>query len=340
MRTITATALYWLLLALGAMVAVVTGAELAIGDHHPVPEYALAGLLPRSVLLVVVAAVALVLAGTTATAAAAARSAAPRAAAVPAVLMVGAVSTAVLVVLTMSADLLALAGYLPFALVMAVFDEGWRADLLNVLNHSLLLQLMILVGVFLWGAAARQYLHSRPRALPGWTRPEAASRWGRAATVVAVIPPLVYAATRFAWIVYPLGFDRAQWEAARATGHLWSGVWLGVFAALGAVLTLGLVQRWGEVVPRWVPGLAGRPVPVALAVVPASLVALIILPAGISMIRQFGGGAAIDFIDGWAAFGPMFLWPLWSVALGVATLGYALRRRGKDAAEVPTRGGV
>lgn len=36
-----------------------------------------------------------------------------------------------------------------------------------------------------------------------------------------------------------------------------------------SLLTLGLVHSWGEVVPRWVPFLGGRPVPVRAAVVPA-----------------------------------------------------------------------
>lgn len=337
MRTITATALYWLLLALGALVAAVTGTELAIGDHHPVPEHALAGLLPRSALLVVGAVLALVVTVTTAAMTTGERATARRVAAVPATLLAGGVAAAVLVVLTLSAELLALVGYLPFALTMAVFDEDWRENLLGALNSSVLIQLLVVVGVFLWAVAARQYLRRWPRDLPSWARPEAAARWGRTATVVAVVPPLVYAASRFAWIVYPLGFDRTEWEVARAAGHLWSGVWLGAFAVLGAALTLGLVQRWGEVFPRWVPGLSGRRVPVALAVVPASLVALAIVPAGISMVRQVLSGAAeIDFISDWAAFGPPFLWPLWGVALGVATLGYALRRRGERRAPAGT----
>ncbi len=49
----------------------------------------------------------------------------------------------------------------------------------------------------------------------------------------------------------------------------------------GAVLTLGLVQRWGEVFPRWMIGLAGCRVPIALAVVPASLVSVLLVVGGV-----------------------------------------------------------
>lgn len=160
--------------------------------------------------------------------------------------------------------------------------------------------------------------------------------------MAAVIPSL-YALTRFTWLVYPLGFDREVWESARADGSLLAGVWLGAFAIAGAVLTLGLTMRWGEVFPRWIPRLAGRPVPVRLAVVPASLVALMVLPAGNSMIlhvlSQEHGPA--EPASNWGAVGPTFLWPLWGVALGAAALAYYLRRRPSEAvsgvAARPTR---
>ena len=46
---------------------------------------------------------------------------------------------------------------------------------------------------------------------------------------------------------------------------------------------LGLVQRWGEVFPRWMIGLAGRRVPIALAVVPASLASVLLIVGGIGI---------------------------------------------------------
>jgi hypothetical protein len=44
---------------------------------------------------------------------------------------------------------------------------------------------------------------------------------------------------------------------------------LSVLSEAAALLTLGLVRPWGEVLPRWVPVGGGRPVPVRAAVLPA-----------------------------------------------------------------------
>ncbi|SHG44221.1 hypothetical protein [Streptoalloteichus hindustanus] len=44
-----------------------------------------------------------------------------------------------------------------------------------------------------------------------------------------------------------------------------------------AMLTPGLVHRWGERVPKWVPGLGGRAIPVRSAVVPAVVGASLII---------------------------------------------------------------
>src|SRR5690606_5586783 len=80
------------------------------------------------------------------------------------------------------------------------------------------------------------------------------------------------ALVRLAWLTpWPqLGFDVDL--STRVWGlTLSSGAWLGV------VLTLGLIRPWGEVFPRWVPGLAGRRVPVAAAAVPGGLVAVMLL---------------------------------------------------------------
>ena len=101
----------------------------------------------------------------------------------------------------------------------------------------------------------------------------------------------------------------------------------------GALLTLGLVQRWGEVFPRWIPFLAGKRVPPALAIVPASLVSILVTTAGLMFVRLtlLGAvGGVFTFIDeeDWAALAPELLWPLWGVALAAATLAYYYRRRG------------
>jgi hypothetical protein len=94
---------------------------------------------------------------------------------------------------------------------------------------------------------------------------------------------------------------------------------------------LGLVQRWGEVFPSWMIGLAGRRVPIALAVIPASIVSVLLMVGGISIwssydrMAEAAVGSGQDFR---IVVGPTLLFPVWAVSLAVATLGYYYRRRG------------
>ena len=111
------------------------------------------------------------------------------------------------------------------------------------------------------------------------------------------------------------------------TGLVWSGAGLGAFALAGAALTLGLCQRWGEVFPRWMIGLAGRRVPIRLATVPAALVAVFVGSASVGFFSTGGFWTGVNGSPTLATL-PMAVWPLWSVALGGATLAYQLRRRG------------
>jgi hypothetical protein len=85
-------------------------------------------------------------------------------------------------------------------------------------------------------------------------------------------------------------------------------------------------------------GLAGRRVPIALAVVPASLVSVLLFVGGIAigshlnkMVAALAAvGAEGRGLIGGIIFqvGPTLLFPVWGVALAVATLGYYYRRRG------------
>jgi hypothetical protein len=100
-------------------------------------------------------------------------------------------------------------------------------------------------------------------------------------------------------------------------------------AICGAILTLGLIQGWGEVFPRWLPIIGGRPVPPALAIVPASAVAILVTTAGLMFWRRtlLGSGTFSLARGDWAALLPELLWPIWGLALGAATLAYYLRRK-------------
>lgn len=117
-------------------------------------------------------------------------------------------------------------------------------------------------------------------------------------------------------------------------------VLLSLFCELLAFLAVGLIASWGEVLPRWLPGLGGRTVPRLAAVVPAGLgaAALTLLWTwiGVAIIlgRRIDGSPNPRLLpislDGWkgvlatAAYAPLLLWgPL----LGLLTISYWRRRR-------------
>ncbi|MCX5193793.1 hypothetical protein OOK31_07790 [Streptomyces sp. NBC_00249] len=116
---------------------------------------------------------------------------------------------------------------------------------------------------------------------------------------------------------------------------------LTVVSEVLALLALGLVSRWGEIWPRWIPGLGGRPVPVAAAVIPAGLgaAALMVFPYALVMMasgRMLDGTPATGGLitHGWqtVAFWISYV-PLaaWGPLLAVLTVHYYRRRRGAPA---------
>lgn len=166
---------------------------------------------------------------------------------------------------------------------------------------------------------------------PAWTGPDAARRWGRWFTAIAVAVPLFYASIRFAWALgLPLGVSQDLLD--ELGDAVYRGAGLATLAVGGAVLTLGLGQRWGERFPRWMLGLRGRKVPVALAVVPAAVVSVVVTSAGLMFIRLAISGELAESFPGEssdiAAWLPEMFWPLWGAALAAATYAYWLRRRG------------
>lgn len=242
---------------------------------------------------------------------------------------------AALAILVCDYRVLAMAAYTIVFLVGAPFH--WPpVDFWSLVGRTVPAEYACLTGAALWAATAVAYRRQARNACPscgrtaageGWTTPAAAARWGRWAVAVAVALPLLYALVRYAWLLgIPLGISEALLRDGQRSGEWVAGAALASVAVGGALLTLGLVQRWGEEFPRWVPFLGGRRVPIRLATIPASLTALLILTAGTTDWRLVVSGR-FGLAD-WATVGPSLTWPLWAAALGAAALAYHLRRRG------------
>jgi hypothetical protein len=115
----------------------------------------------------------------------------------------------------------------------------------------------------------------------------------------------------------------AGWEAVGVLS-------LSVITEALALLSLGLVRPWGEVVPDWVPAIGGRPIPPLVAVVPAVLGGLALAAVwAYATLNVLVFGYA-DFANGWwkalllGAYLPNNLWGPLLIALAVA---YHHRRR-------------
>lgn len=182
------------------------------------------------------------------------------------------------------------------------------------------------------------------RGVPSGDRPEetsaasSAPRWGRAVTVAAALGPVPYGLARLTWLTpWPLGggggidgfvMSGSLSAVARIQGGLFA-----LACAVGVVLTLGLISRWGEVFPRWVPVLSGRAVPVKLAVVPGTLVAAVITISAPGMLL---GPIETGDVREVAYMLIAFPFPVWGPLLGAAVFAYWLRRtRERNAPDAP-----
>lgn len=179
---------------------------------------------------------------------------------------------------------------------------------------GLLVSLLLLAVGSLWAAVGAQ-------ALAGAPAMEVATAWvlrhRKAITIVAATGPLPYALIRLTWLTpWPqLGFDMDL--STRIWGlTLSSGAWLGVF------LTIGLIRPWGEVFPRWMPGLAGRRVPIAAAAVPGGLIAATVTFATVPMLIMFSGQTLGQAVVGALVFPCWY----WGPALALAVWGYIAHR--------------
>ncbi|MFE0459507.1 hypothetical protein ACFW1A_09630 [Kitasatospora sp. NPDC058965] len=173
-------------------------------------------------------------------------------------------------------------------------------------------------------------------------RAEGVPRWAARAALAVTLCTLPSCLWRIA--AFALDAPLVERGATAPAGHgpeLVGASWwyvsvLSLVSEALALLAYGLVSRWGEVWPRWVPGLAGRRVPVAAAVVPAGLgaTALLVFPYALLMFargRMLDGSHAVGLVTHgaqtvafWVAYLPLAAWgPL----LGVLTAHYYRRRR-------------
>ncbi|MFB4318071.1 hypothetical protein [Actinomadura sp. 21ATH] len=98
-----------------------------------------------------------------------------------------------------------------------------------------------------------------------------------------------------------------------------------------ALLCIGLVSRWGEVVPDRFPIIGGRRVPPMAAVVPATIGGLVLTAVSATMVLSwFGVTGGVAYENVWwetlaeACVAPLALWGPITLAL---TCAYYLRRR-------------
>lgn len=184
--------------------------------------------------------------------------------------------------------------------------------------------LLLLLGTALvWAAVSVQT--ARRSGQRGLAR-DLVLRHRRLITVLAAVGPLPYALVRLTWLTpWPL-----QAPAGAAPDILFWGFALSLGAWAGFVLTLGLIRPWGETFPRWLPVIAGRPVPVALAAIPGGIVAGAVCAAAVPLLRTF---AQYRFTETLASALIMPFW-FWGPMLTLAVWGYVLHRQAGDAAEV------
>jgi hypothetical protein len=237
--------------------------------------------------------------------------------------------------------MLALLALWPVLVVFSVTGiEGSQDGIGDILYWHRVNLILVFAGGLLWtGAtlAARRRVRGdcvhcgRAPGEPGGLSPRRRDQllaMGRRFVWMAVLATLPYDLTRFAWFLgWPLGLSEELFESLQDPPELLTvGLVLGLLSTGGAALTHGLVSGWGERFPGWLPRVAGRRVPILLAVVPASLVTVTLPPASI-MFASPGINGDFDLTD-WGAWLPSMFWILWAVGLGGATWAYHQRRRG------------
>lgn len=208
----------------------------------------------------------------------------------------------------------------------------------DLLDWRVINQVFCIIGGFLWGASALAYFRHTQNACGHCGRKDAAERsstkaaakWGKWFTYSAVLMALPYGIVRWAWALgIPMGTNDASMVGNE--DNLLAEAILGGLCIGGGILTLGLIQKWGVIFPRWCFFLAGKQIPIWFVLVPATLMSAIITLTGLKLSPQI----ILMMVDGsitnenWGQFVPFLSWLPWGISLGIASLAYYVKRRGR-----------
>ncbi|MFF0306080.1 hypothetical protein ACFYSC_01565 [Streptosporangium sp. NPDC004379] len=163
-------------------------------------------------------------------------------------------------------------------------------------------------------------------------------RWARWVTHLSVLAPLPSTLWRVAMLTgFPLGLSEGveRYVAEEmGTGEKAYILSLCVLSEGFALLALGLIRPWGEVVPRWVPRLGGRTLPPRAVLIPAWTGTVLATLLGVVMVNRLvttpadhpllaPGGPGLPILV--VCYAPLAAWgPL----LAVAVVAYRRRRAG------------
>ncbi|MDY0813753.1 hypothetical protein [Kitasatospora purpeofusca] len=154
-------------------------------------------------------------------------------------------------------------------------------------------------------------------------------RWAIRAAHVAALVTLPTGIWRLLLAAgYPVGYNDAGYAAMGFTG--WGAVYVVGLSVAGealALLTIGLVRPWGEVLPRWIPLLGGRQVHPIAVVVPAGFGAIALTVLWTPFVAWWAVPHPDMTALGHVIVGFLYL-PLaaWGPLLGAVTFSYHRRR--------------
>jgi hypothetical protein len=164
---------------------------------------------------------------------------------------------------------------------------------------------------------------------PGTERP--VPRW---ASVIAHAIPLLLLPQCLWRLPFAFGFEMGLETEGDMPSSLWVSVpyifGLSLLTEALGLLSFGLVRRWGETAPTWLPFIGGKRVAPLAAIIPATLGGLAVTAFWTpGLLSWFGTGDSAGFSsDGWQILARLCIAPamLWGPLLLLLTYAYYRRR--------------